>query len=89
MSEPIDHLLEAFHRVPDSDKRAFLERLESEGWYRDMVCPLQEEWDNPRDDAYTNLFDTLLTRRFQRFDAVIGAMGVIRGSYNIMAPGPS
>lgn len=32
MSEPI-------HRLPDSDKRAFLERLEDEGWYRTMVTP--------------------------------------------------
>jgi hypothetical protein len=28
--EPIERLLEAFHRLPDSDKRELLERLEEE-----------------------------------------------------------
>ncbi len=55
MSEPIERLLEAFHRLPDSDKRQFLERLEEEGWYRTMVRHMQADWDNPRDDAYNNL----------------------------------
>lgn len=55
MSEPIERLLDAFHRLPDADKRQFLERLEEEGWYRAMVRLMQAEWDNPRDDAYNNL----------------------------------
>lgn len=55
MSGPIDPLLQAFHRLPDSVKREFLERLGEEGWYRSMVRHMQAEWDNPRDDAYNNL----------------------------------
>lgn len=54
MSEAIDRLLEAVHRLPDSDKREFLARLEDEGWYRTMVRHMQAEWHNPHDDAYNN-----------------------------------
>ncbi len=53
--ESVKRLLEEFRRFPDSDQRAFLERLDGEGWYQIMVRHLQSEWDNPQDDAYNNL----------------------------------
>ena len=56
MSDPIERLLEAFHRLPDSDNSDFLERLESESWYRAMVRTMQGQWENPRDNSYKNLW---------------------------------
>ncbi|WP_275107370.1 hypothetical protein [Sulfobacillus harzensis] len=38
MSESVERLSEAFHRLPDSDQRAFLERLE-EGLVSDHGPP--------------------------------------------------
>lgn len=55
MSKPIDRLLEEFRRLPEEEKREFLTRIEEDGWYRTIVRHMQQEWDNPRDDAYNNL----------------------------------
>lgn len=55
MSEPIERLLAGFRQLSEDEKREFLERLEEDGWYRAMVRQMQQEWDNPRDDAYNSL----------------------------------
>ena len=55
MSNAIEHLLGAFRRLPDAEKQEFLARLEADRWYRTMVRHLQQDWDDPRDDAYNNL----------------------------------
>ncbi len=55
MREPMERLRADFRWLSDDEKREFLERLEEEGSYRAMIRRLQQERDNPQDDAYNAL----------------------------------
>lgn len=55
MSATVNRLVEEFKRLSDEEKREMMEKLEVEGFYRQVLQHSLRDWDNAKDDAYNDL----------------------------------